>query len=335
MKTKVLITGANGFIGGYLVAEALSRGYEVWAGVRTGRSLACLPEGGVHRIDLKYDDPDMLTAQLVEHVRKNGRWEYVIHNAGLTKAVDTSDFFRVNALYTHHLLVALSKANCKPEKFLLMSSLSTYGPGDEKAFRPIRPDDPQQPNTIYGQSKLMAENYVRGQSDFPYVILRPTGVYGPGDKDYLIEIKSVRSGFDFAIGMHPQRITFIYVKDLACVAFDALENGKVLNRHYFVADGDVYTDTEFARIIQEIVRKKRVLRVRVPACIVFMVCVISERIGRLLQRPVTLNTDKYKILKQRNWICDIKPLHEDLHFKPQYTLRRGLKETIEAAFPSL
>ncbi|MDR2918559.1 MAG: NAD(P)-dependent oxidoreductase [Tannerella sp.] len=327
LKTKVLITGASGFIGRYLVAEALRRGYEVWAGIRATSSLKGLPDA-IHCIDLKYNDADVLTAQLAEHVRKNGAWDYVIHNAGLTKTTRPSDFILVNATYTHHLLMALTRANCKPQKFVLMSSLSSYGLGDEKTFRPISPDDPQHPNTAYGKSKLLAENYVREQSEFPYVILRPTGVYGPGDKDYLMEIKSIRSGFDFAVGMTPQRITFIYVKDLACVVFDALENGKILNRHYFVADGDIYTDTEFARIIQELLQKKHVFRARIPFWLVYIVCVLSEGIGCLIRQPMTLNTDKYKILKQRNWVCDMQPLTEDLNFKPQYNLRKGLEETI-------
>lgn len=328
MKTKVLITGASGFIGSYLVAEAHRRGYEVWAGVRATSSLKDLPGDAIHCIDLKYNDSDALTSQLTEHVRENGAWDYVIHNAGVTKTTRPSDFIRVNAMYTHHLLMALAKANCRPQKFILMSSLSSYGPGDEKTFRPISLNDPQHPNTAYGKSKLFAENYVREQSEFPYVILRPTGVYGPGDKDYLMEIKSIHSGFDFAVGMTPQRITFIYVKDLACVAFDALENEKVLNRHYFVADGDIYTDTEFARIIQELLQKKHVFRARIPFWLVYVVCVLSEGIGRLIRQPMTLNTDKYKILKQRNWVCNIQPLVEDLNFKPQYNLRKGLEETI-------
>ena len=76
---------------------------------------------------------------------------------------------------------------------------------------------------LIGQSKLEAENYIRKQIYFPYVILRPTGVYGPGEKDYFMEIQSVKSGLDFAVGAIPQRITFIYVKDLATVAFLSLE----------------------------------------------------------------------------------------------------------------
>ena len=203
---KILITGASGFIGGFLVKEALRRGYETWAGVRATSSRENLQDERIHFIDLKYNNREALTAQLKDFVREQGAWDYVIHNAGLTKTLDKQNFFRINAENTHNFIEALAAAGCKPKKFLLMSSLSSYGRGDEVNFRPIRLDDPQQPDTAYGKSKLEAENYARNQSHFPYVILRPTGVYGPGEKDYFMEIKSVKSGFDFAVGFIPQRI---------------------------------------------------------------------------------------------------------------------------------
>lgn len=326
---RILITGASGFIGGFLVKEALERGYEVWAGIRSTSSRANLQDKRIRFIDLKYSDRKVLTAQLIDFVREYGPWQYVIHNAGVTKTLDKRDFYRINALNTANLIEALAASGCKPEKFLLMSSLSSYGRGDEKTFRPILLDDPQLPDTDYGKSKLEAENYLRNQSYFPYVILRPTGVYGPGEKDYFMEIKSIKSGFDFAVGFTPQRITFIYVKDLVIVAFLALENERVRNRHYFVADGDVYTDESFARMIQEILPKKYVLHARIPLGLVYVACQVSEWIGKLLKKSMTLNTDKYIILKQRNWICDVTPLLEELGFVPAYPLRRGLEESIE------
>lgn len=325
---KLLITGASGFIGGYLVAEALHRGYTVWAGVRAGSSRTWLSDPRIRFIDLQYDDPEALRAQLEAFAQTNGAWDYVIHNAGLTKTPDTRLFFRVNTLYTRHLVDGLAAANCMPKKFLLISSLSSYGKGDEKNFRPIRLDDRQQPDTAYGKSKQEAEAYLRNQTHFPYIILRPTGVYGPGEKDYFMAIKSIQSGFDFAVGFVPQQITFIYVKDLATVALAALEKETIRNKHYFVADGDVYTDERFARIIQEVLGKKQVLHVRVPTCLVYVACLCSEWIGRLLGKSMTLNRDKYIILKQRNWICDITPLQADLGFAPAYPLCKGLEESI-------
>ena len=325
---KILITGASGFIGGFLVEEALRRGYEVWAGVRASSSRARLKDERIRFIDLRYDDMDALNARLYDFAKEHGAWNYVIHNAGLTKTPDKRNFFRVNATYTENLLESLEASGCKPEKFLLMSSLSTYGRGDEKTFRPILLDDPQLPNTAYGESKLEAENYVRQQPYFPYVILRPTGVYGPGEKDYFLDIKSIQSGFSFVSGLTPQRITFIYVKDLATVAFLALENAEIQNKHYFVADGDVYTDESFARMVQDILQKKHVWHARIPMKIVHAACFCSEWLGRLQKKSMTLNTDKYQILKQRNWICDIAPLQKDLGFTPAYSLRRGLEESI-------
>ena len=61
----------------------------------------------------------------------------------------------------------------------------------------------------------------------------------------------------------------------------------------------------------------------------YLVCFCSERISRLRNRPSTLNTDKYNILKQRNWICDVQPLHEALGFELSYNLRKGLEEVIQ------
>jgi len=331
MKTdnkRILITGASGFIGRFLVDEALNRGYEVWAGIRANSNRDHLTDDRIRFIDLQYNRPEALLNQLKEFVQQHGAWKYVIHNAGLTKALDKKDFVKVNAAYTNVLIEALNAACCRPDKFLLMSSLSSYGVGDEKTFRPISLEDDQSPNTAYGKSKLQAENYLREQTYFPYVILRPTGVYGPGDKDYFMEIKSIRSGLDLAVGMTPQRITFIYAKDLARVAFLALENEIIKNKHYFVSDGDVYTDKEFAAIIREILGKKHVLHARIPTGLVYVACVCSEWIGRLLGKSMTLNKDKYIILKQRNWICDVTPLQDELGFVPEYPLRKGLEEAI-------
>lgn len=326
---RILITGASGFIGGFLVNEALNRGYDVWAGVRRNSDRSNLQDEGIRFIDLRYDDITTLTTQLAELKEKDGVFDYVIHNAGLTKTLNKNDFYRVNALYTNNLIEALHASGHALKKFLLMSSLSSYGQGDEVTFSPIRLDDPQRPDTAYGKSKLEAENFIRSQEYFPYVILRPTGVYGPGEKDYFMEIKSVQSGIDFAAGRVPQRITFIYVKDLARAAFLALENDAIQNKHYFVADGDVHTDESFARMIQDILKKKRVLRGRIPLPVVHLACICSEWIGKLLGKSMTLNTDKYIILKQRNWICETAPLQDDLGFIPEYPLRKGLEEAIE------
>ena len=71
-----------------LVKEALNRGYETWAGVRSTSSRVNLQDERIRFIDLKYSDRESLTAQLADFVREHGPWDYVIHNAGLTKTLD-------------------------------------------------------------------------------------------------------------------------------------------------------------------------------------------------------------------------------------------------------
>ena len=328
MKQKrIIITGASGFIGHHLVHEALNRGMEVWAGIRKNSCLDSLNDKRTKFIYLDYTDEDKLAKQLADFEKQNGHIDYVIHNAGITKTYDKSMFYEVNTENTHRFVKALAKS-CSIEKFLLMSSLSTYGPGDEVRFTPIRLEDSQNPNTEYGKSTLQAEKHVKSQNSFPYVILRPTGVYGPGDEDYMKEFKCVQAGYDMAVGKIPQRLTFIYVLDLVRVALDAMEKENIRNKEYIVADGDVHTDTEFAALIGEVEQCKKVFHFRIPLSLVYIVCMLSGWFGKLFHRNMVLNTDKYQILKQRNWICDITQLQQDLDFKAEYNLKRGLEEVI-------
>ena len=328
MKKRILITGASGFIGGFLVKEAIHRGYEVWAGIRPESSRKYLQDESIHFIQLRYDDKDALINQLIEVVSVSGAWHYVIHNAGITKTLHLSDFYRVNALYTHVLIESLAAAGCKPEKFLLMSSLGSYGPVNEYSLRPIRVNDRQQPDSIYGKSKLQAELFTKAQTHFHYIILCPTGVYGPGDTEYLMELKSIKAGFDCKAGMKPQRVTIVYVKDLAVAAFLALENPAIYNETYFVTDGFTYTDFEFVRVVKKALGKRFVFSVRIPLWMCYIVCVCSELAGRIFKKTMTLNTDKYKIFRQRNWVCETEKTYRELGFIPQYNLKEGLEETI-------
>ena len=68
---------------------------------------------------------------------------------------------------------------------------------------------------------------------------------------------------------------------------------------------------------------------KIPLSIVKVAAYISEKIGELLNKPLTFNTDKYNIMKQRNWLCDIGPLQRDIDFVPKYYLKDGVEKTIE------
>ncbi len=327
MTKRILITGASGFIGSFLVEKALSENYEVWAGVRQSSNKDYLKDERINFIDLNYGDKERLKAQLKDFVVKRGRFDYVIHNAGITKCLNIDDFDKINFRFTVNLIDTLREA-ATPDKFILMSSLSAFGVGDENNYTPIKLSDTPNPNTAYGKSKLKAEQYLQSTEDFPYIILRPTGVYGPREKDYFLMIKTVRSGLDVGAGFKPQHLTFIYVKDLVDAAFLALKSD-IKNRSYFVADGDIYTDKEYTQLVKKSIDKKYVISLKVPLWLLKGISVIAEDISRVTKQPSTLNRDKYKIMKQRNWVCDTEPLIKDLGFSPKYNLEAGLKESIE------
>ena len=78
--------------------------------------------------------------------------------------------------------------------------------------------------TAYGRSKLIAEHYLLNLADpLDVVILRPTAVYGPREKDFLLAIKAMKHHLCLAFGRKQQRLSFIYVKDLCKVATPLLK----------------------------------------------------------------------------------------------------------------
>lgn len=325
---KILITGASGFIGSFLVEKALELGFQTWAGVRKSSSREYLKDNSILFLDLDFGNKEKLTEQLIHFKQTFGSIDYIIHNAGVTKCLNPNDFDRINFQYTANFVDALIEADCIPEKFLLMSSLSSFGVGDEINYTPIKLTDTPYPNTAYGVSKLKAEQYLQKAVNFPYIILRPTGVYGPREKDYFLMLKTVKSGLDVGAGFKPQHLTFIYVKDLVDAAFLALES-PLKNKDYFVADGNVHTDKEYTALVKKVLGKKYVLSIKVPLSVLKIVSIIAEEISKITKKPSTLNRDKYKIMKQRNWECDITPLKQDLGFVPQYDLKRGLEESVQ------
>ena len=323
----ILITGAGGFIGGFLVEEALRRGYDTWAAVRSTTSREFLTDERIHFIELDYTDQDRLEETLRDHMGEWGRWDYVVHNLGVTKSTNYMDFEQVNYGYLKALADAMQATNMTPDVFLLMSSLSVMGPGDEKTYQPFKSSDVPLPNTYYGVSKLKAETYLQSLEGFPYTIFRCTGVYGPHERDYYLMIKSIKRGFDFSVGFDKQMLTFIYVKDLVTAVMDALEKGP-LYKAYFISENQGYTQQEFRKIVCEELGKKFVIPVTCPLWVVKRVCAIAEWIGKVTLKASTLNRDKYKILKQRNWLCDTSDARRDFGFNPQYSLREGIREAI-------
>lgn len=328
MQKRILITGAGGFIGGFIVEEALRRGYDTWAGVRTSTSREYLTDDRIHFIDLNFGNKEVLLRQLTDHVAEFGRWDYIIHNLGATKCKNPADFERINHDFVKNFAEALVETDNVPTQFIMMSSLSAWGVGDERGFTPISTENTPHPNTLYGKSKIMAEDALRAIPHFPYVFMRPTGVYGPRERDYYLMMKTIKAGFDFSVGYRKQLITFIYVRDLVQALFLVIDKG-VTRRGYFLSDGDAHRSTDFRQYAARLMGKRVVIPIRVPLWVLWVVSCVAEWWAGLSGGTSTLNRDKYRIMKQRNWICDITPAREELGFAPQYNLERGIAEAYQ------
>lgn len=323
----ILITGASGFIGSFIVEEALKRRFSVWAGVRSNSSRQYLKNRKIHFLELNFAHPNELKAQLSGYKGTYNKFDYIVHCAGVTKCTDSMEFEQVNYLQTKYFVDTLRETNMIPKKFIYISTLSVYGPVHEKTYKPISSEDVPMPNTAYGLSKLKAELYLKSIPGFPYVIFRPTGVYGPRERDYYLMAKSIKQHTDFAVGFKRQDLTFVYVKDIVQAVFLSLEKTQC-RRSYFLADGQVYNSRAFSNLIRKELGNPFVVRIVCPLIVLKVVSYVSQIIATLRRKPSTLNMDKYNIMKQRNWQCDIASAMQELGFKPQYNLESGVKETI-------
>lgn len=324
MKQKILITGASGFIGSFIVEEALRRGFETWAAVRKSSSKAFLQDPRIHFIELNLDSEVLLTEQLT-----GLQFDYVVHAAGVTKCLDPNDFHRINTEGTQHLVHVLQALQMRLQRFVYISSLSIMGAiREEQPYQEIRESDKAQPNTAYGRSKLEAEKWLDTTHDLPYVILRPTGVYGPRERDYYMMFKSIKGHTDFAVGYQPQDITFVYVTDVVQAVFLALERG-VTGRRYFLSDGEVYQSATFSNLIREELGHPWWIRITAPLWLLRVITWCGDWLGRLTGHVTALNNDKYHILRQRNWRCDIQPARQELGYEPQVQLEEGVRRTVK------
>lgn len=322
LEMKILITGASGFIGSFIVEEALNRGFETWAAVRKSSSRKYLQDERINFIELDFSSEERLKEQL-----RNHQFDYIIHAAGVTKCIDKQDFFRMNTEGTKNLARAVMELQMPVKRFVYLSSLSIFGAiREQQPYEDIRETDTPQPNTAYGESKLQAEHFLE-TTGLPYVILRPTGVYGPRERDYFLMAKSIKGHSDFSVGFKKQIITFVYVSDVVQAAFLAIERN-VVGRKFFLSDGNEYTSSTFSDLIIKELGNPWCLRIKAPVWVLRVVTFFGEHIGRMTGKISALNNDKYHILRQRNWKCNIQPAINELGYQPKVQLPEGVHKTI-------
>jgi nucleoside-diphosphate-sugar epimerase len=321
MKQKVLITGASGFVGFHLIEAALEKGLDVYAAVRKSSDIKHLSSYNIKYIYLDFTNLDSL-----EKVLKEINYNFIIHAAGTTKAKNQEEYNLINTSYTINLAKAAAKSGTALQKILFVSSLAALGPLN-KTDQLITENTLPAPVTAYGKSKLLAEEQLN-RIDLPLIVLRPTAVYGSRDKDIFIILKTFSRGLEPYIGKKQQQLSFVYVKDLALAAVNALFTTATANGTYNITDGNCYNRYDMANITKNVLSKKTV-KFHLPLPIVKGLALLLETTYGMFGKTPALNLEKLNELTALNWCCNIEKARKNLNYSPAYDLQQGLKEALD------
>jgi dihydroflavonol-4-reductase len=316
---RILVTGANGFVGSHLTEALLARGYRVRCMVRHSSDLTFIQDLPVEWAHADVRDADSLggACQGVDAV---------CHCAALTRALDEATFLRTNTQGTVALAQACIEANPHLKRFLYLSSQTASGPS-QGAEDYLDEMDPPQPITWYGKSKLAAERALRqlgGQ--LPVTIVRSAAVFGPRDRDFFTYFELVKWGLSLQLGGE-HRISLIFVRDLVTLVLRALESERAVGQIFFGCNR-AHSYGEFSDAVAGALNK-RPLRIVLPEAVLTPIALWSKVQSRVTGKPALLNDQRVKDMRQQYWLCSGEKAERDLNYVPQYDLEPAVKETAD------
>jgi nucleoside-diphosphate-sugar epimerase len=313
---RVLVTGATGFVGSHLTEALVARGDDVRVLARRTSQHKWIESLPLTWFRGDVNDPESLN----EAVRDV---DHVYHVAGMTKANSRRAYLQANAAGTRNLIEACLRSPNQPAKFILMSSLAAAGP----AVCPKTEIDPCEPVSHYGHSKFLAERIACSYADrLPLVILRPSAVYGPRDRDILAFFRLVKRGLNLTIGRATPCLCLVYVADLVDAAMLAADKDLRSGSTFFVSDGEVHDWETVAELLGEIMGV-RVRTVRIPSAAAYVAAVGAELWSHLRRTAPLLNRQKIIEMQQTGWTCEIRKANQILGFHPRVPLAVGLAKT--------
>ncbi len=317
----ILLTGATGFIGSHLVEQLAKKDMRILALVRKKSDTRVLKKLNIELFEAALDDENQLIQVFDRLSNQNIQLDFVVHCAAITKGRNLEEFMHINREGTERLVSLIKKHQHPLQKFIFLSSLAASGPTLLNESISIKD---KSPITDYGRSKLAAELSLE-QSGLPYLIFRPTAVYGPGEKDIFSVFKIISQGLNPLIGKHEQQLTFIYVKDLVSLIIQGLHS-QVTDKTFFASDGKVYSKQALGNFIRQSLRKKA-LTIKIPLWLVRIIAYGSQTVYSFRNRLSPLNLEKFKELKAQSWVCEVEPTFRAFDFQPEYDLQKGVKET--------
>ena len=315
-----LVTGASGFTGSHLVRHLVRSGRQVRALVRTPERAAELSAAGIELAVGDIRDPEAL--------RRATAGVDVVYNiaalyrqAGLAK--DT--YRQVNAVAAGAIVEAAAASGVKR-----VVHCSTVGVHGDVEHPPANEDAPLKPGDVYQETKLEGERLARAagrRTGIPVTIVRPTGIYGPGDRRLLKLFGGVARGRFPMLGNGKIYYHLTYIDDLVEGFRLCGEHPGAADRTYILAGGEVTTLNELVALVASVAGTKPP-RVHLPVWPVWIAGAACE----LLCAPFGIEPPLYRrrvdfYTKSRAF--DIARARQEIGYAPRVGLKEGIATTLD------
>ena len=204
---RVLVTGANGFAGAHLTRALVREGYRVRAFVRRPKALPADVRGSVEVAVGDLRDRRAIDAAVAG-------CDMVYHQAGLYRDASGPEqaYWDTNLTGTEHVLAA-----CEAHRIKRLVHCSTIGVHGDVSQVPSSETSPFNPSDAYQRSKLAAEERVwawHRRTQIPTAVIRPAGMYGPGDMRFLKLFRSIQGGYFVMLGNGQTLYHSVYIDDV-------------------------------------------------------------------------------------------------------------------------
>ena len=310
-ESKVLVTGATGFVGKALCKKLLTGGWPVVGTYRTDCSVKKLPVG-IEKTWIKSIGPNTDWQEALNGIDTVIHLAARVHVLGDRAGDAITEYRRVNVAGTNHL--AQTAAFMGVRRFIYMSSVKVYGEGNAVDY--TEHDSPM-PTAPYAISKYEAEQLLQEINDktgLEVVVLRPPLVYGPHVKaNFLQLLKVVDMGIPLPFANVKNQRSMIFLGNLIDAIVLCIDHPKAAGKTYLLSDG---VDTSTPELIQKVAS----MLGKPPRLFPFSLTLLrqlakvagkSEAVSRLLD---SLSVDCSKIYTELDWI-------------PPFTMTEGLAET--------
>ena len=317
---KALVTGANGFTGSYLIKNLLLKGYTVRGLVRKSSKLDL-----IDGLDIELEYADLAKDEISNDIMNGIDVVYHVGAAFRIEGVPQSYFWDVNVEGTRKLLEAAKNAGVK--KFIHCSTVGVQGDIENP---PAKETHPYNPGDYYQESKLDGEKLALKffkEVGLAGTVVRPVGIYGPGDTRFLKLFKMINSGKFKMIGNGEVLYHLTFVEDLVEGFVLAGESEKANNEIFTIGGEEYLTLNKLVAKIAKILDKP-VSKIKIPVWPVWLAGALCEFICKPLRiSPPIFRRRIDFFVKDRAF--DITKAKTILNYQPKVSLEEGLKRTAE------